>query len=254
MGPKVNGFVAAALLAAVGGVAVTASVPVGAATGSRALQTTRLSSGRFATTPDTFSLGGNAGYLGNTSTSAKVKLKVTVPVLDCSASPPAPLFVQVFLNGTLKGGAFSASGMYIGASCTGTTPTYTAQLVGDDVNGAAVSVSPGDVLSFDGTAKAHSESYTLTDVNTAQSVTGTGAGLTPQNLQLTVQGGFSGNTVFPPFTSPIKYSAIKVNGAVFSTLNPGGSEEVDSSNKLEIKTSALSAAGDSFTLKYVSNT
>jgi len=87
-----------------------------------------------------------------------------------------------------------------------------------------------------------------------QSRTGTGAGLTPQNLQLTVQGGFSGNTVFPPFTSPIKYSAIKVNGAVFSTLNPGGSEEVDSSNKLEIKTSALSAAGDSFTLKYVSNT
>lgn len=253
-GRRINGLVAAALLAAVGAVGVMATVPVAAATKTRALQTTRSASGHYATRPATFSMGGNAGYLGNTISPAKVKLKVTVPVLDCSASPPAPLFVQVFLNGQLKGGAFSASGMYIAASCSGTIPTYQAQLVVDDANGNTVTVSPGDVLSFDGTAKAHSESYTMTDDNTSQVATGTGPGLSAQNLQLTVQGGFSGNTVFPPFTSPIKYSDIKVDGAAFSTLNPGGSEEVDGSNNLEIKTSALSVAGTSFTLKFVSNT
>jgi hypothetical protein len=253
MGRRFNGIAAAALLAAVGAVSA-ASVP-GAAASTKALQTTRSASGRYATAPATIGNNvGSAGYLGNTSTSAKVKLKVTVPTINCSTSPTGPLFVQVFLNGQLSNSNYTGSGMDIFAYCSGTTPNYSAGLVIDDNNGAGVTVSAGDVLTFDGTAKKKSESYTLTDDNTTQSATGTGAGMTTLNLQLTVQGGQTGSTEFPPFKPMIKYSGIHVNGAVFSTLNPSGNNEVDTSNSLEIQLSALSAAGDAFTLKYVSNT
>jgi hypothetical protein len=251
MGHKYFAIVVTGLVAIVAPLAVSGSAATAA---TRSLETTRARSGRFTTAGAAFSMGGSAGYLGGTASPAKVKLKLTVPVIDCSAAAPDPLFVQVFLNGTAPGGAFSGSGMDISADCNGTTPEYNAQVVVDDANGPAVAVAPGDIVAFDGSAKARSESYTVTDTNTAQVASATGVGLSIQNLQLTVQGGFNGAPTFPPFTAPIKYSAIKVNAAVFSTLNPNGSEQVDASNRLEIRTSVLSGAGDAFSLKFVRNT
>jgi hypothetical protein len=56
----------------------------------------------------------------------------------------------------------------------------------------------------------------------------------------------------PPFSTEIKFSSINVNHEAFSDLSPSGFSDVDPSNKVKIRTSALSR-GKTFTLTYVKN-
>lgn len=161
---------------------LAAVVPDTATAASPALQTFQTPGGAVSTTdvPTVGTGGGNAGYLGNTSTLSKLGLHLTVRKVSCTKSPTAPIFVEVAINGTLVDRDFGVSGMYIGESCTGTTPNYGATLVVDGITETTMTVSPGDVLSFTGSVKKKSESYTMTDITTSQSVSDTGTGLSPR--------------------------------------------------------------------------
>jgi hypothetical protein len=196
---------------------------------------------------------GNAGYIGNLPSQDTVTFHLNVPTITCTRGVDAPIFVQAFLNGTLKDKSLGASGMYLGLGCNGSVPYYQATLSSDEANGAMMTISPGDILVFAGATGSTSENYSLTDLTSSQTITGTGTGLRPQNLQLTVQGGFNGSPVFPGFKPPIAYSLIKVNGAAFSALNPSAFYEVDGNGNTEIQTSPISASGEAFSLAYVSN-
>jgi hypothetical protein len=235
--------------------AVLSSLPANAARAQSRVATVQSRAGGGFTTVSQSGAdpSGNAGYIGNLPGRDTVSFHLSVPQADCTRNVDAPIFIQAFLNGMLKDGTFSASGMYIGVSCTGNVASYQATLVSDDGNGAVLTVSPGDVLAFTGNVGIASEAYTLTDTTTSQTITGSGAGIKPQNLQLTAQGGFTGSPVFPGFRPPITYSMIRVNNANFSTTNPQAFYEVDGSNNTEIQTGALLGSGTAFQLTYVSN-
>jgi hypothetical protein len=252
---KKLGLLATASIA-LSSVVALSSLPSSAATTAARAHTVQTASGHGFTTVDTpiGSSSGNAGYIGNLPTRDTASFHISTPTATCTRSVDAPIFVQAFFNGTLQDRSAGASGMYIGIGCDGNDPTYQATLVTDEANGPTMTISAGDILSFTGTTASTTESYSLTDLTTVQTITATGTGLRPQNLQLTVQGGFLGSTVFPAFKPAITYSLIKVNGAAFSALNPAAFYEVDGSGNTEIQTSALSASGEAFGLAYVSNT
>jgi hypothetical protein len=200
---------------------------------------------------------GLAGYTASATNlkSDKLTLRLTVPKLNCSKQPNGSLTLVASIEGSSHG-SDSASGMLLFADCIGKTPNYDVETLIDDEEATSMPVATGDVLSISVMVAKSGQSVTVTDVTTSQTISGTGSGLTPGEIAVfantPVPSG--GEPSFPPFTKPISYSSVKVNGAALSTLDPNGFSSVDGSNTVMVQTSALNPAGTGFTLTYVTNT
>jgi hypothetical protein len=203
--------------------------------------------------------GGEAGQLAGyfdslTTDTVTATLEVNVPTVDCSTpgiSPNGATFVQAFINGS-QGTTATVSGLLISGGCSGTTtPMYQTVLLIDGNDGPTLAASPGDVLKFTASTKVDSETYTLKDLSRSAQVSATGSGMNPSGLQTTVEGSpYTGG--FPRF-STVTYSHFKVDGRPYSIQRPARLKQVDGSGHTMIKASALSNAGNSFKVTYVSN-
>jgi hypothetical protein len=198
----------------------------------------------------------DAGYDGYPSASptATYSATIQVPTIVCEASTKTPIFIDALFDAA-RGTEPSTGGATIEASCSGTTPHFFAFVEDDDLVGTGESVSAGDILAIAGTADSTYEDYTLTDQTTGAAVNVTGTGVsTIYNVDFGAQFGDSnGRGHFPRFTT-LSYQDLSVDGSPFGEADPSSlGNATDPHHRAMVKTGAVDAGGDEFTLTYVAD-
>jgi hypothetical protein len=114
-------------------------------------------------------------------------------------------------------------------------------------------VSPGDIVEFSDSTTPSSESLTYTDETTGATATDSGEGISGEDVLVLTQGIYDSSTptdLFPKFT-PVKYSAVTVDGTALGSDDPGRFDQVSDAGKKQITASAIKH-GSNFTDTFVS--